>query len=57
MHESLVAGTNGTVLVIDAMVLVIIAIGTIQAFVQRLRVMLSLARARGFEGAVEMAAR
>jgi hypothetical protein len=57
MHESLVAGTNGTVLVIDAMVLVIIAIGTIQAFVQGLRVMLLLARARGFEGAVEMAAR
>jgi hypothetical protein len=30
MHEWLVAITNGTVLVIDAMVLVIIAIGTIQ---------------------------
>jgi hypothetical protein len=37
MHEWLVAITNGTVLVIDAMVLVIIAIGTIQAFVQGLR--------------------
>ena len=33
MHEWLIAITNGTVLVIDAMVLVIIAIGTIQAFV------------------------
>jgi hypothetical protein len=32
MHEWLVAVTNGTVLVIDAMVLVIIAIGTIQTF-------------------------
>ena len=32
MHERLVAVTNGTVLVIDAMVLVIIAIGTIQTF-------------------------
>ena len=40
MHEWLVAITNGTVLVIDAMVLVIIATGTIQAFVQGLRVML-----------------
>jgi uncharacterized membrane protein len=40
MHEWLVAITNGTVLVIDAMVLVIIAIGTIQAFVQGMRVML-----------------
>ena len=40
MHEWLVAITNGTVLVIDAMVLVIIAMGTIQAFVQGLRVML-----------------
>ena len=39
MHEWLVAITNGTVLVIDAMVLVIIAIATIQAFVQGLRVM------------------
>jgi hypothetical protein len=39
MHEWLVAITDGTVLVIDAMVLVIIAIGTIQAFVQGLRVM------------------
>ena len=38
MHEWLVATTNGTVLVIDAMVLVIIAIGTIQAFVQGLQV-------------------
>ena len=40
MHEWLVAITDGTVLVIDAMVLVIIAIGTIQAFVQGLQVML-----------------
>ena len=40
MHEWLVAITNGTVLVIDMMVLVIIAIGTIQAFVQGLQVML-----------------
>ena len=37
MHEWLVAITNGTVLVIDAMVLVIIAVGTSQAFVQGLR--------------------
>ena len=48
MHEWLVAITNGTVLVIDAMVLVIIAIGTIQAFVQGLRVML-LPAATGHE--------
>jgi uncharacterized membrane protein len=48
MHEWLVAITNGTVLVIDAMVLVIIAIGTIQAFVQGLRVML-LSSATGHE--------
>jgi uncharacterized membrane protein len=48
MHEWLVAITNGTVLVIDAMVLVIIAIGTIQAFVQGLRVML-LQSATGHE--------
>jgi hypothetical protein len=40
MQEWLVAITNGAVLVIDAMVLVIIAIGTIQAFIQGLRVML-----------------
>jgi len=40
MHEWLVAITDGTVLAIDAMVLVIIAVGTIQAFVQGLRVML-----------------
>jgi uncharacterized membrane protein len=40
MHEWLVAVTNGVVLVIDAMVLVIIAFGTIQAFIQGLRVML-----------------
>ncbi len=40
MHDWLVAITNGTVLVIDAIVLVIIAVGTIQAFVQGLRVML-----------------
>jgi hypothetical protein len=48
MHEWLVAITNGTVLVIDVMVLVIIAIGTIQAFVQGLRVML-LPSATGHE--------
>jgi hypothetical protein len=48
MHEWLVAITNGTVAVIDAMVLVIIAIGTIQAFVQGLRVML-LPSATGHE--------
>src|SRR5580704_14424568 len=48
MHEWLVAITNGTVLVIDAMVLVIIAVGTIQAFVQGLRVML-LSSATGHE--------
>ena len=48
MHEWLVAITDGTVLVIDAMVLVIIAIGTIQAFVQGLRVML-LSSATGHE--------
>ena len=48
MHEWLVAITNGTVLVIDAMVLVIIAIATIQAFVQGLRVML-LPSATGHE--------
>jgi hypothetical protein len=48
MHEWLVAITNGTVLVIDAMVLVIIAVGTIQAFVQGLRVML-LPSATGHE--------
>ena len=48
MHEWLVAITNSTVLVIDAMVLVIIAIGTIQAFVQGLRVML-LPSATGHE--------
>jgi hypothetical protein len=40
MHERLVAIANGTVAVIDAMVSVIIALGTIQAFVQGLRVML-----------------
>jgi hypothetical protein len=34
MHEWLVAITDGTVLVIDAMVLVIIAIETIRAFDQ-----------------------
>jgi len=39
-HEWLVAITNGTVLIIDAMVLVIMAIGTNQAFVKNLRVML-----------------
>jgi uncharacterized membrane protein len=48
VHEWLVAITNGTVLVIDAMVLVIIAVGTIQAFVQGLRVML-LQSATGHE--------
>jgi uncharacterized membrane protein len=48
MHEWLVAITNGTVLVIDMMVLVIIAIGTIQAFVQGLQVML-LPSATGHE--------
>jgi len=48
MHEWLVAITNGTVLVIDMMVLVIIAIGTIQAFVQGLKVML-LPSATGHE--------
>jgi hypothetical protein len=48
MHEWLVAITNGKVAVIDAMVLVIIAIGTIQAFVQGLRVML-LPSATGHE--------
>jgi hypothetical protein len=48
MHEWLVAITNSTVLVIDAMVLVIIAIGSIQAFVQGLRVML-LPSASGHE--------
>ena len=48
MHEWLVAITNGTVLVIDAMVLVIIAIGTTQAFAQGLRVML-LPSATGHE--------
>jgi uncharacterized membrane protein len=48
MHEWLVAITNGTVLAIDAMVLVIIAVGTIQAFVQGLRVML-LPSATGHE--------
>ena len=48
MHEWLVAITNGTVLVIDAMVLVIIAVGTIQAFVQGLRIML-LPSATGHE--------
>jgi uncharacterized membrane protein len=48
MHEWLVAITNGTVLMIDAMVLVIIATGTIQAFVQGLRVML-LSSATGYE--------
>ena len=48
MHEWLVAITNGTVLVIDAIVLVIIAIGTFQAFVQGLRVML-LPSATGHE--------
>ena len=47
MHEWLVGITNGTVLVIDAMVLVI-AIGTIQAFVQGFRVML-LPSAAGHE--------
>jgi uncharacterized membrane protein len=41
MHEWFVAITNGTVLIIDAMVLVIIVTGTIQAFFQGLRVMLS----------------
>ena len=40
MHEWLAAITSGTVLVIDAMVLVIIAIGTIQAFVEGLQDML-----------------
>ena len=48
MHEWFVAITDCTVLVIDAMVLVIIAIGTIQAFVQGLRVML-LPAATGHE--------
>ena len=48
MHEWLVAITNGTVLVIDAIVLVIIAVGTFQAFVQGLRVML-LPSASGHE--------
>jgi uncharacterized membrane protein len=48
MHEWLVAITNGTVLMIDAMVLVVIATGTIQAFVQGLRVML-LSSATGHE--------
>ena len=48
MHEWLVAITNGTVLIIDAMVLVIIAVGTIQALVQGLRVML-LPSASGHE--------
>jgi hypothetical protein len=48
MHGSLVVITNGAVLVIDAMVLVIIAIGTIQAFVQGLRIML-LPSATGHE--------
>jgi uncharacterized membrane protein len=48
MHQWLVAITNGMVLVIDAMVLVIIAVGTIQAFVQGLRVML-LPTATGHE--------
>src|ERR1700742_773165 len=41
MHEWLVAITDSTVLVIDTMVLAIVAIGTIQAFVQGVRVMLS----------------
>src|SRR5260370_32440552 len=40
MHDWLVAITNGTGVVSDALVLVIIAIATIQAFVQGLRVML-----------------
>jgi hypothetical protein len=48
VHEWLVAITNGTVLVIDAMVLVIIAVGTVQTFVQGLRVML-LPSATGHE--------
>jgi len=48
MHEWLVAITNGTVLVIDAMVLVIIAVGTFQAFVQGLRPVL-LPSATGHE--------
>jgi len=48
MHEWLVAITNGAVLVIDMMVFVIIAIGTIQAFVQGLQVML-LPSATGHE--------
>jgi uncharacterized membrane protein len=39
MHEWLVAFTNATVLIIDAMVLVILLTGTIQAFIQGLRVM------------------
>jgi hypothetical protein len=40
MHERLVAITDGAILVIDAIVLVIIAIRTIQAVFQGLRVML-----------------
>jgi hypothetical protein len=48
MHDWLVAITNNTVLVIDAMVLVLITIATIQAFVQGLRVIL-LPSATGHE--------
>ena len=48
MHEWLAAITNGTVLLIDAMVLVIIATGTIRALIQSLRVML-LPSATGHE--------
>jgi uncharacterized membrane protein len=48
MHEWFVTITDGAVLVIDIMVLVIIATGTIQAFVQGLQVML-LPSATGHE--------
>jgi uncharacterized membrane protein len=48
MHEWLVEITSEVVFVIDAMVLAIIAIGTIEAFFKGLRVMLSPS-ATGFE--------
>ena len=41
MHEWLVEATRDAVIVIDAMVLAIIVIGTVQAFFNGLRIMLS----------------